>query len=299
MMRYFFFFILLCNIIFFLWEFNSIPIKISGDMAASKAKQIVLISELPKIATAATQAVAKKNPTFENAKDFTLKHKKFVLDESIDSLTINFKIAANVFDDSDKGFAYFLKSLELGAQRIANLELELNPEQIGQDNGLSEENAENKRNIDEEKNICYQVGPFLEEKKLIDWIKINNLDENAVTRFSQQLKKVSNYLVYYPRAQTYKLSKNNAQIFKNKGIKDYWLFTEGELKGGYSLGLLKMENRALQLQKELAEKGLNTEIMPRYKFESLWFAKILSKKKITAQTITISGKQSLSSCGNI
>jgi hypothetical protein len=276
-------------------------------MAESKEKQIVLISELPRIATEATRVIAKKKPKLEIATDFTPKHKKFVLDESIDSLTMNFndfKLAANVFNDSDKTFAEFLKSLELGTQSIPNFEFKIKPEQISIENSrqvnvLSEGITGNKQNIDAEKNICYQVGPFLEEKKLIDWIKINNIDKDAVTRFNQELKKLSNYLVYYPRAETYALSKNNSQVFEKKGIKDYWLFAEGELKGVYSLGLLKNKNRALQLQKTLAKKGLNTEIMPRYKLEKLWFAKILSRKRITAQTVTISDKQSLSLCDNI
>ncbi len=303
-MRFFFFVILLCNIIFFLWEFNSRPVTRAMDMAESTGQQILLLSELPKKEVSETADAVGSETKFELADgnlsdfkidDFKPAYKKFVLDNSIDPLTLNFDSFQMVVaggDDSDKYIADYMNSLDLETLGSESSEAELNPQQ----NDIKK--TEQKQGQQEE-GFCYQVGPFLNEKLLIDWVKLNNIDEDGLTRFNKKLKIVSNYLVYYPRAESYALSKENIQMIKNKGIKDWWLFKGGELKGVISLGLLKKKARALFLQKKLAEKGLNAEIMPRYKTQSVWYAKIVSKEIMSQESISISEKQSLSICDNI
>ncbi|NOQ76365.1 MAG: hypothetical protein GQ475_00960 [Methylococcaceae bacterium] len=88
-------------------------------------------------------------------------------------------------------------------------------------------------------------------------------------------------------------------MLKKRGISDFWLFRKGELKGAISLGLFAKETRALALQNKFSKTGLNVEIMPRYKTETVWYAKILSGTEVTMQSISISEKQTFSVCDSI
>ncbi len=150
----------------------------------------------------------------------------------------------------------------------------------------------------ENKSYCYQVGPFLSESLLDDWVVKNKVDINLLTKVSEKSKKVTGFLVYYPQANTFQQAKKHIQLLENKGVTDFWLFRKGELKGIISLGLFATKKRAVVLQNKFLNSGLNVKIMPRYREESIWYINILTDKQVLADKVKLSGKQSFLSCDN-
>ncbi|MFK5949931.1 MAG: hypothetical protein QM500_14300 [Methylococcales bacterium] len=150
----------------------------------------------------------------------------------------------------------------------------------------------------ENKSYCYQVGPFLSESLLDDWVVKNKIDINLLTKVSEKSKKVTGFLVYYPQANTFQQSKNHIQLLENKGVTDFWLFRKGELKGVISLGLFTTKKRAVLLQNKLLNSGFSVKIMPRYREESIWYINILTDNQVMIDKMILSEKQSFLACDN-
>jgi len=148
----------------------------------------------------------------------------------------------------------------------------------------------------QEKTICYQVGPFADIDKLVRWRQFNKINPVSLKQFNKKIQSVSSYLVYYPAAETYAKSKENALMLKREGIDDLWLFRRGELKGIVSLGLFTKEDRALSLKEKLVKSGLDVEIMRRYKTKSVLYTQISSKDNKFKDKVVISKPLLWSEC---
>jgi len=227
-MKIFFFLVLLTNIVFFLWEYNSKEEKVLITNKNNTTEKIFLLSELSKNGAA--------------------------------------KVQVEVDTDKQQGIKL--------AEKQSSIELE-------------------------NKSFCYQVGPFLSETLLDDWLASNDIDISMLTKVNEMKKKVTGFLVYYPQADTYEQSKKNIQMLENKGFTDFWLFRTGELKGNISLGLFVKKSRAILLQERLLKAGVNVQIMPRYRTESMWYVNILSNNKVIIDKIMLSEQQSFLSCDHI
>jgi len=236
-MKTFFFLVLLVNIVFFLWEFNSKQGKVSIENNDNTTEQIFLLSELSKTE----------------------------LDKR--------RVISVVDKQEDEKLTEVLEG-----------------------EGL----IEGQGSIDlDNKSFCYQVGPFLNEALLDEWLASNEIDINLLTKVNEMKKKVTGFLVYYPQADTYEQSKKNIQMLENKGFTDFWLFRKGELKGNISLGLFVKKRLAILLQERLLKAGVNVQIMPRYRTESMWYVNILSNNKVVIDKIMLSEQQSFLSCDHI
>ena len=333
-MKVFFVFILLINIVFFLWEFNNPPASTSLVNENPKIEQIVLLSEFQEKERilAQVESELEQIEQLDNISD--LNHT--VMNDVIDDIdrTSFFNIDSTVKKETkkiDKSFTAnsgingsniesdnleldvlgeFFKSLKKPASETQSIDSpdpknsamsSLQDKAIKKPVLLNKQRGSGRSKVSapENKKFCYQISPFDSLEELNKWVDINKIEKDSVTSFSQEVQVLSNYLVYYPAAKTYTLSKNNVEMLKRKGIDNYWMFRKGELKGAYSLGLFVKEKRALFLQKKLAEDKLNVEIMPRYKEKEVWTAKLLSKTELSKETITLSEEQTLSLCKNI
>ncbi len=127
--------------------------------------------------------------------------------------------------------------------------------------------------------ICYEVGPFINQQAyqaLVSRLKESKNDIKLINRDDQV---ASNYMVYYPAAETELESKANIKMLKDHGIKDLWLLT-GEDKGKISLGLFIKEDSALVMKNELLAKGINAEVKAKYKTKSQKYALIKGDDKL-------------------
>ena len=116
---------------------------------------------------------------------------------------------------------------------------------------------------------CLEAGPFANEAVYKDW---ENHLNGFIYGISRDEPVIKDYLVYYPAAESMLLSKSNLKMLQDKGIKEFWMFTQGEEQGQISLGVFNREEKALAFKNELIAKGVIAEIRPRYKTKMQKFA---------------------------
>ena len=327
-MKHFFYLALLANIIFFLWEFNSVHITVSTDLNNNENKQILLLSELSaqqkaelqpevdiktethdELVLAAEMVSQIETNAATEVGDLKLQEPKEI---ATNSVIVTAEVEEQQLIDLDK-----LNSVSENidkASRIKDVVAKESDEASEQNNIIETKAAEvEKQTEDINENLtqkvndkkrlpatlerplfCYQIGPFATEQGLDEWLTLNNFAK--ASRFKQEHEVLISYLVYYPAAPSFDQSKKNVQMLKDKGVTDYWLFTKGEDRGVISLGLFKKQSRALNLQNKFAQSGLQAEIMPRYITESAWFARVENKNKISIENANLSEKQTISPC---
>ena len=315
-MKIFFFLVLLSNIIFFLWEFNSVQIDNQVASSSTEEKQIFLLAELAKKENISdldeqqfleevevglgnqpiksSDAVSKVENGFidgENAKILSSPEEQELLSTVAPVISNSGDIKLSTAEN--------IKSLEIvRGTKFLEEKSELNKVAIEQAVVIKTDSEDSSKTV-KETSFCYQVGPFLREEALLDWLEENSIDLTLVTKLNKDIKRVTGFLVYYPKADTYEASKSHIQLLESKAVNDFWLFRKGELKGHISLGLFVKERRALLLQQKLLDMGVNAAVMTRYKTEVEWYAKVLAQKEITSEIKNPSGKQVFSTCDDI
>jgi len=282
-MKIIFFLVLLINIIFFLWEFNIGDSHIQKEPKnESETKQILLLSELPRESQERIEVLASNEGSIESID--TNSENEFI--NSVD-LAVQQQVELTQ-ESSLVDYSWLIE------EKILNNNESGEAEAVIQNKSLLKGS---KGNSLEKTTFCYQVGPFLNEKLLTDWIAVNNINIDSVTQFNKETTKVTGYLVYYPQAKTYEESKQHVQLLESKGITEFWLFRKGELKGNISLGLFVKESRALGLKNKFIATGINVEVMTRYRIETEWYANVLSEFEIRSNMVKFKDKLSfVSSC---
>ena len=324
-MKILFFIALLMNIVFFLWEFNSVglnsPLGIA-EVDSDKSKQILLVSELPHQDEGKNLVIAENNRGLydpyvslelksatnakmeevaeESSKQLLSIEESFEKSMSSDELPENDQIVQNTLhngaDISASGSQVDNISVSPPVLEEKSLAVESQEEVIV--NSLLNSDESDVEQVAHDNIYCYQVGPFAGHDALNAWHKVNEANADLVSRFTKESKVVSRYLVYYPPAETYAQSRDNVQLLKQKGVTDYWLFRKGKLKGAISLGLFVKKKGALSIQAKFVKAGLAVEIKERYQLKSLLYAEIFSEDKAFKDTVIISDKQSVSECEN-
>lgn len=281
-MKILFFLTLLINIALFFWGFNS---PTSKDLTANNQKQIFLLSELPKeINTPPTLALAKKSDSTPSKTKATVQKTEpkkrppktstdKVLDTK-DTLLVNKKTPVE-----KKPLIAPVKDTNSSPPLVVKSASKKENTKIALDNIL-----------------CYQVGPFKSAGEFRQWARVNRIEDHTFSYINKGNKKGTKYLVYSPPADSKEQTKKDISNIKQIGIKDFFLFRKGDLKGAISLGLFAREERALIQQREFQEKGLVLKIIPLYPKGAVIFAQFLTKNKNFKQGLAVSGQQKVLEC---
>lgn len=112
--------------------------------------------------------------------------------------------------------------------------------------------------------VCYEAGPFPNEHSMTAWRREIAAARGAMKPISREGKEISDYLVLYPSGSPEE-TKSHLQMLRDHGIGDAWPLSSGDEKGQISLGVFNREENALQMQKSLLDKGINSAVTPRYK----------------------------------
>jgi hypothetical protein len=316
-MKILFVLVLLANIIVFLWEYNrgTVYLQVGKGLNNVELKQILLLSELGAESDNGSNEV---NPdkihtlsAFTILVDNTLLPKAGLSDHDIEkhldhlnkkvpenSLKINRELKESEQDSPVKNPEKIEKtenSLVI-AQKQTDNSLNINSKQQPIDLKLADGNQSNIKTTEAIKTVCYQVGPFAKTASVTEWRKQNKIDQDSFRLINKDKKVNITYLLYYPAAKTFSQSKENAEMLRQKGITDYWLFRKGESKGAISLGLFSKEKGALTLQKKLLKKGLKLEIKQRYKKQPIFFAQVLTSDQEFKDKVRSKKNQSVSEC---
>ncbi|EIC28725.1 MULTISPECIES: hypothetical protein [Methylomicrobium] len=127
---------------------------------------------------------------------------------------------------------------------------------------------------------CYEAGPFPNEYSLNAWQKRISGAQAAIKPVLRDGKAVSDYLVLYPSSGGMEAVKANVKMLRERGLNGVWPLPSGEDKGQISLGVFNREENAVQMQKSLLDKGINSVVKPRYKSKRQKYALITAPESI-------------------
>ena len=114
----------------------------------------------------------------------------------------------------------------------------------------------------EKPRVCYKITGFATKTVALRWSKRH---AGEAFKIKEIPPVVSDYQVNYPAAELIKLKKNNVEFLKARGINDFFIIHQGELKGSISLGVFKNEMNAINTQRYFLRKGIPAKITKRYK----------------------------------
>lgn len=123
---------------------------------------------------------------------------------------------------------------------------------------------------------CFEAGPFVDETSAKRWLQQKSLSSKQIVTKDTVVS--SDYQVYFPAAKNPEQSRINKLMLTAKGVQDIWLIPSGDIKGAYSLGVFNEKPRATLFKKQLAERGIQAEIIQRGKTQTHWFARVMLEK---------------------
>ena len=127
---------------------------------------------------------------------------------------------------------------------------------------------------------CYEIGPFLDEKTVQEWLDTLAVKRESAHYFSKDNSEITGYLVYLPKYESFAESKVIFEIMQEQGVADIWLFRKGKQKGNISMGVYTKKSNALRLQKKYANNGMMLKVKPRYQAKTQFFAKLSWDKQM-------------------
>ena len=230
---------LLANIFFFFWEYNSATPRHDTNISRSKndgePKQILLLSELNDDLSIAenTKLHAYPKPTVaESIEEGVELQELNNIDQEIEvpessalpndeELVTDLK---NLAEESETDLKELSNDPEALLENTAEAEDDLNISQLPVENkDLIPQSVTNDKplpRVNKVKNklvYCYQVGPFENNDMLDVWSVKNKINKGSLQPFSKYNQEDARYLVYYPAANDYEVSKQNVQFFYRDG----------------------------------------------------------------------------------
>ena len=108
---------------------------------------------------------------------------------------------------------------------------------------------------------CYESGPFLGQKAAKAWLA----EQGVSGRLFYKPELIpSTFLVYAPLEKDPQARRAYKQMLMDKGVTDFFIFANGELKGQMSFGVFNDMPHARRHQQQLAERGVLVQIKERY-----------------------------------
>ncbi len=124
--------------------------------------------------------------------------------------------------------------------------------------------------------ICYEFGPFPSRKAANAWLAEQGVSGKL---FYKPELVPSTYLVYAPLETDPQARRIFKQMLIDKGVTDFFIFANGELKGQMSFGVFNDMPHASRHQQQLAEQGIQVLIKERYISQSSLFVSFSSSRQ--------------------
>ena len=276
-MKFFLFLVALANVGLFMWEYKQGAFEPSADIAeqydSPDQERILLVSELKNVQQA--QASGPK-PDIAAGLEKT---------PAIATPSVSLKgLDASLSAENSAARPIEQKKAETALPESAHSDKEKS-DQPGLESKLVQPiiaAAEKAQDSDtaSEPASCYEAGPFVNGNAYQLWKRELNAPKEAIKSLSRDGEVISDYLVYYPAAETRQQAEANLKMIKDKGINDLWLLTKGKDNGLISLGVFKNESRALALKSQMLAKGIQAEVKPRYILKPQKYAQIKAGGKV-------------------
>lgn len=118
--------------------------------------------------------------------------------------------------------------------------------------------------VNKPKKSCYELGPRASSASFAQIAKfLKKTGVNPVFK-TQNINQETGYFVYFPAAESFEISKANAEKLKDRGLRDILLIPNGPDRGNISLGFFKSLGPAEILKKQLEAKNISTRIQTKW-----------------------------------
>lgn len=178
-------------------------------------------------------------------------------------MAVNEGASTAVADVVDKHFSVPDPSVPTAGSELAGVP-DVSPgatDPYGEDNvsAVVTVDADSIDGADADSDQCLLVGPFAQRQEVDNLVfKLGALNVEAAVK-SREEEVSSSFWVYLPPLLSEKAAARKLQELKSSGV-DSFIFQDGELKNGISLGFFAARENALKRQQELAKAGYKTRI---------------------------------------
>ena len=140
---------------------------------------------------------------------------------------------------------------------------------------------------DDPKGTCYSIGPLSDKNQAQKLSKSVEKESERVAIRQESVSQVNKYIVLAAPKMDHQ-SKQELQLrLQAAGISDRYVITRGKNKGRTSLGIYNHKKSAHKRQRQLVNKGFDTEIQPMHQQTTLyWLDLSLKNKKALSEKIT-------------
>ena len=138
---------------------------------------------------------------------------------------------------------------------------------------------------------CYEFGPFASRKAANAWLAAQGVSGRL---FYKSELAPTTFMLYAPVEKDPQKRRLYKQMLIDKGVKDFYIFANGELKGYMSFGVFNDQPHASRYQQQLAERGVQVQIKERSFTRNSLFVSFSSPQggdKVAAGVLEVSCKE--------
>lgn len=121
---------------------------------------------------------------------------------------------------------------------------------------------------------CYLHGPYRSQRQA--QVALNALqskpERSAVVSRPSDIPEA--YMILYPKAETAEAAQANRKTLAAQGVPDAWVIDKGEYRNAISLAVFRNKNHADEALRRFQEKGVPAEIAPRFGKSLTWWLQI-------------------------
>ncbi|MGR8948709.1 MAG: SPOR domain-containing protein [Gammaproteobacteria bacterium] len=118
--------------------------------------------------------------------------------------------------------------------------------------------------------VCIRTGPFKQSsvfKSFREWLR----PRTKLLTSEVETVQTRRFFWVYLEATNEDDARNNLADLKRKGVKDYMLVREGNLKNAISLGLFRSQDSVTRRLEEMSEQGYKPVVVPKFeKTDQYW-----------------------------
>jgi hypothetical protein len=129
--------------------------------------------------------------------------------------------------------------------------------------------------VEANKATCYEFGPFPTRKAAREWMATQAIAGRLLTK--TELVPVT-FLLYAPLEPDLQKRRIFKQMLIDKGVKDFFVFSNGELKNNTSFGVFNDKPHADRYQQHLAQLGIQAQIKERFITRASLFVSFTSQQ---------------------
>jgi hypothetical protein len=119
--------------------------------------------------------------------------------------------------------------------------------------------------------VCFTIGPLSSEEEVIRLRGALVRREAWFRQRKQDLPEKKRFWVYLAPMESQELVREKLSDLSDKGVTDYMLIRQGEMKNAISLGIYNSEKWANRRLDDLVRRGFNPVVMPQHQMRPVYW----------------------------